>query len=91
MSDASKINKAKSKARDAIDRIAGDTWQKVSGSISRYANDLSEKIGDIIAMAERKKTAAQKTQDTIVNCVKELRKLVARIEKQIKSLEVQYA
>ena len=91
MSDASKINKAKNKARDAIDRIAGDTWQKVSGSISRYANDLSEKIGDIIAMAERKKTAAQKTQDTIVNCVKELRKLVVRIEKQIKSLEVQYA
>lgn len=88
---SAKINKAKSKARDAIDRVADDTWQKVSDSITQYTSDLSSKIGDIMDKAEQKKTAAKTTQETIMSCVKKLRSLVRRLEKQIASLEEQYA
>ncbi len=88
---SAKINKAKSEARDAIDRVAGDTWRKVSDSITQYTSDLSSKIGDIMDKAEQKKTAAKTTQETIMSCVKKLRSLVRRLEKQITSLEEQYA
>lgn len=82
MSDATKINRAKSKAREAIENIAGQTWQKVSGGVAQYAKGLSDKVADIMDKAERKKTAAEKTRQTIAGCVERLRGLVKQLENQ---------
>jgi len=90
-SDKSKINKFKSKARDAIDRVADDTWCTVSESIAQYAEGLSNKIGDMMEKAMRKKEAAKKSQEVLIRFVEELRSLVDNLKRQIKSLEVQYA
>lgn len=90
MSDSTKINRAKSKARDAIERASESTWNKVSGSVTQCAAGLSGKIGEIMDKAERKKATAEKTQKTIFECIDKLRALLNLIDNQINSLEVQH-
>ena len=90
MSDSTKINRAKSKARDAIERASESTWNKVSGSVTQCAAGLSGKIGEIMDKAERKKATAEKTQKTIFECINKLRALLNLIDNQINSLEVQH-
>ena len=87
----SQINKAKGEARDEIDRVADDTWRKVSESITQYTEGLTNKVGDIMEKAERKKEAAKMSQEALVSFVKKLRSQIAKLEKQITSLEVQHA
>lgn len=91
MGKEAKINKYKSKARDAIDRVADDTWRKVSEPIAQYTEGLSNKVEDIKKKAERKMEAAKKSQEALIRFVEELRSLIAKLEKQIKSPEAQYA
>ena len=91
MGKKAKINKYKSKASDAINRVAEDMWRKVSEPIAQYTEGLSNKVEDIKKKAERKMQTAKKSQEALIRFVEELRSLIANLKRQIKSLEVQYA
>ena len=86
LSDETKINRAKNNAREKVDDIAGDTWQKVSGAIAQYSTNLSSKVKNLMEKAALEKAAANKTQETMMSFIKKLRYLDGQLEKQIKSL-----
>ena len=86
LSNETKINRAKNNAREKVDDIAGDTWQKVSGSIAQHSTSLSSKVKDLMEKAALEKAAAKKTQETMMSFIKKLRYLDGQLEEQIKSL-----
>lgn len=75
MSDAKKINKAKSEAHNQFENTASEFWGKIKPSVTEISDKLSAEIDKLLNLANEKKKSAELTYNTILKFEKDMQAL----------------